>query len=64
MTAGINHKAMVAALRQLLPENRQRRQIEIHGYAVDEEQCKIGEFTGWREEETVESLAVGGFESA
>ena len=55
---------MLAALRQLLPKNRQRRQIEIHRYAVYEHQGKIRSLARWREEQAVESLVVGGFESA
>jgi len=47
-----------------LTENGQRRQIKIHRYAVNENQRKIREFTGRREKQTVESLVVGGFESA
>ena len=42
VAAGIDDKAMKATLRKLLPENRQRRQIEIHRDAVHEQQRKIG----------------------
>jgi hypothetical protein len=42
-----------------LPEDGQRRQIEIHRHAVNEHQREIEAVTWRREEQTMESLVVG-----
>ena len=63
MPACVDDETMVAALCQFLPKYRKRRQIKIHGHAVNEHQSKIRWLVWWRKEQAVKPLCIGGLES-
>ena len=64
VAASVDDQAMKATRRKFLPENRERRQIEIHRDAVHEQQRKIIFLSLRCEQQTVQPLVIVGFECA
>ena len=63
MAARVDDETVIAAVRQSLSDRRQRRQIEIHRHAVDEQEREVRFALGRREQQAVQRLFVAGFET-
>ncbi len=64
MTAGVDDEAMKAERRQLLAEDKQRRQIKIHRHTMDKDQCEIGRALRRRKKRAMQALVIGSLECA
>ena len=62
MTAGIDDKAVMAALAEFLAEVEQRRQVKIHRHAVDKDQRRVRFLIRRRQQRTVQPFVVSGCE--
>src|SRR5262245_18331760 len=63
MTARVDDEAVMAARGQFLAKGKQRREVKVHGHAVNQYQCDI-RFLVRRQQRAMQPFVVGGFEGA